>query len=76
MSATVSNTLRHRESRLAAFLRHGLEFLQARAARRRAIHELERLSDQALLDVGLERCDIATRVDAGTNDAVMLTLRR
>ena len=76
MSATVSNRLHHRESRFAALLQHGIERLRARIARRRAIRELDRLSDQTLLDVGLERCDIAARVDAGTNDVTMLTLRR
>lgn len=41
-----------------------LEFLHAWISRKDAIRDLEALSDTTLADVGLDRADIAVRIDS------------
>jgi uncharacterized protein YjiS (DUF1127 family) len=53
-----------------------LEFLHARLSRRNAIEDLDALSDRTLADVGLDRSDIAGRIDTETSRIGRLGLGR
>lgn len=76
MSAVTVTTRRHRDSRLSSLALRLLEFLHATISRQQAIEELEKLSDHDLQDVGLERRDIATRIDSEMNRISLRTLGR
>lgn len=76
MSALTATTHRHRDSRLSTLALRVLEFLHATISRHQAIEELNKLSDHDLQDVGLERRDIAARIDSEMNRISLRTLGR
>ena len=76
MSAVTETTRRHRDSRLSSLALRVLEFLHAKISRHQAIEELDKLSDNDLQDVGLERRDIAARIDSEMNRISLRALGR
>ncbi|MEQ1952978.1 DUF1127 domain-containing protein [Mesorhizobium yinganensis] len=63
MSAFTIAANRRRDTRLSSLALRLLESLHAAISRHQAIDELAKLSDHDLQDVGLERRDIAARID-------------
>jgi uncharacterized protein YjiS (DUF1127 family) len=76
MSALTIPARRQHSAGLSSLALRLLEYLHATISRHQAIDELDKLSDRDLQDVGLERRDIAARIDSEMTRISLRTLRR
>ncbi|WP_442583610.1 DUF1127 domain-containing protein [Mesorhizobium sp. ASY16-5R] len=76
MSALTIKAHRQHSAGLSSLALRLLEYLHATISRHQAIDELGKLSDRDLQDVGLERSDIAARIDSEMSRISLRSLRR